>query len=63
MGLDNEVGRVYHKNMKIVKLIKSLVKKQSSHNEEANHLVEFAQQEFKQLAKKNIYIPVTLYHL
>jgi hypothetical protein len=57
------VGRVYHKNMKIVKLIKSLVKKQSSHNEEANHLVEFAQQEFKQLAKKNIYIPVTLYHL
>ena len=64
MSLDNENIVNYDLGMNLKKLFKKHVSefdKQSS--EEKNELNSFAKDQFKQLSKKNLAIPVKLYDL
>lgn len=64
IGLDKKNMIVYHHNMKdtkiYVRMDKSAFKKRSGQNLE---FIEFVGNQFRQLTRKNLGLPMKLYHL
>jgi hypothetical protein len=64
MGLDKWKVIVYIKFMKInIFSIGSKPKRPDSHDVKNNDLMDFVSQQFKLLSKKNLRVPIKLYHL
>jgi len=68
MGLDKWKMIVYIKFMKmnifsIGSKSGSKSKRPDSHENKNNDLIDFVSQQFKQLSRKNLRVPIKLYHL
>lgn len=64
IGLDKKAGIVYHRNMKnqqiYVRMDKTFPKRKEGRNVE---FIEFVGNQFKQLTRRNLGLPMKLYNL